>query len=218
MSSQSVTGVGLGSAEYPLRGVNFDPRKININAAQIGDGTISNEEFSYLSGLTGNVQEQINAGISVPNVVSVTKSPSDIWHGSIATAVASITDSSELNRYVVRVGPGIYYEPEITLPPFVFVVGDHIDTVVIVPNGSHHIFRLGNRSGLVNLTLEGTPTFAGIEGVRPTGFAGIYSEDIGAFATIHKVTITNCYYGVYHKSLHEDSYLNFLRNTLYHNQ
>ena len=43
--------------------------KDGINASQIGDGTVSNTEFSYLNGLTSNIQSQLlsKAGLKLDN-------------------------------------------------------------------------------------------------------------------------------------------------------
>lgn len=166
MGSQSVTGQGHGSAEGLLRAFNDMDwfRKVTgINVTQLSDGSITNTEFGYLQGLTGNIQQQFNSGVSIPNVVTVNKASGDIFGGSLAAAVASIHDASETNRYIVQVGPGLYTEPEIVIPPFVFIVGGHIDTTIVEPDGNHHVFVLSNRTGLVNLTIQNAPTgFAGI--------------------------------------------------------
>jgi hypothetical protein len=201
MGANSVTGTGQGSAEGPFRSTTTlgTYRKITgINSVQIADGSIINEEFQRLSGVTGNLQEQIDeiaSYVAPQNIIPV--SPNATIK-SIAEACDSITDSSENNKYVIQVSPGIYEEPLIEVPDFVYVVGNHIDAVVIEPDSSnHHVFSIGNRSGIANLSI----------GNSGSGYAGIYSYDIGNFSLIHKVSIYDCSIGVLHLSNIEDSYL-----------
>lgn len=200
MGAHSVTGTGQGSAEGGLRAFNsldWIRKVFGIDATQISDGTISNIQWSYLRGLDSNVQDQINAiaGAVAPNHV-IFVDPNGEFQ-SIAAACDSITTSSESNRYVIKVSPGIYEEPLITIPSYVFVISEHIDDAVIKPDGNHHVFQLSNRSGIVNLTISNAPS----------GYASVYSHDVGNFALLHKVSIKDCDIGVLHESDAEDSYL-----------
>lgn len=116
-------------------------------------------------------------------IIRVAKLDADF--SSIFDAVNSITDSSDLKRYVVSVGPGIFEEPEIDLTnkPYVSVVGNTIQTTVVKPDAnSHHIFKLGANNEISYLTLIN----AGI------GYAGIAVLDIGDYAQAHKVSFDNC--------------------------
>ena len=56
---------------------------------------------------------------------------------SIKSAVDSILDSSSLNRYSVRVGPGTYIEAPITLPTYVNIRGEQ-NSVTIVPSDNNN--------------------------------------------------------------------------------
>ena len=124
-----------------------------------------------------------------PNVLYVQKDGGEFI--TIAAAIAHITDSSSARRYVIRISPGTYTEPELVLPPFVYLKGTHIDAVIIEPDDvNHHIVKLSNRAGMVDLTLQGAGS----------GYAAIYSHDCGYFTVMHKVTIQDCYIGVLHET------------------
>lgn len=124
MGASSVTGRGIGSAESPMRGVNFDLRKLeSINAEQIANGIITNEEFEFLRNLRSNIQGQIDsiAGAVAPyHVIYVTPNGE---FPSIKSAMDSITDSSTNNRYVIEVAAGKFIEETITMKPWVVVQG-----------------------------------------------------------------------------------------------
>jgi pectin methylesterase-like acyl-CoA thioesterase len=118
-------------------------------------------------------------------------------YSSIAEAINSITDSSETNRYVVKVGPGIYHEPLIDLSskPYVSIVGDSILSVIIIPDGNHNIINVGNTTEISFLSLSGAPS----------GYAAIYCYDIGDFAQAHKLSFTDCDTNVWIESVTQDT-------------
>jgi hypothetical protein len=121
---------------------------------------------------------------SATNTVIVDTNPCPGEFSSVAAAVASIVGSSSVNRWVVKVHPGVYIEPliDMTTKPYVSVVGDAIQMPVIQPAGAHHIFSLGQFNELSFLWLEGAPA----------GFAGIAVLDSGIYSQAHKVTFNNC--------------------------
>ena len=57
----------------------------NINASQIGNQDVTNEQFSYLNSLTSNVQNQLNskAGLAIDNVLTGTNTFTTQINGSI---------------------------------------------------------------------------------------------------------------------------------------
>jgi len=76
---------------------------------------------------------------------------------NVSGAVASINDSSNVNRYVVSVGPGIYYEDNpIHIPTYVSVMGQGswYSTVLRANNNSENLFTFSNRGAIANLQLE----------------------------------------------------------------
>ena len=201
MSATSITGHGQGSADGPLRtftNMDWISKIRNLNANQIADGSINNLEFSALNGLRSNVQNQIDAIDAYVPPENVVQVGHNMEVASIADACDGITDSSETNRYIIKVGPGIYVERLIEVPDYVYVIGDHIDSVVVTPDlPAHHVFELGNRSGLADLTISGAGG----------GYAGVGSLDIGNFSLLHKVSVQYCDIGILHQSDEEDSYL-----------
>lgn len=52
--------------------------------------------------------------------------------GTIAAALAAITDNSITNRYTIQVGPGIYPEPQLILKPYVSIIGIAFQTSTII--------------------------------------------------------------------------------------
>ena len=137
---------------------------------------------------SGNLQEQINAIASAVSPTNTIFVGPDAAFTSIADALDSLVGiASETNRWLVKILPGIYNETRVcTVPSFVFVIGDHIDATIVRATGNHHVFVLGNRTGLQNLTVENAPS----------GYTGIYAEDVGNFALCHKVTVRDCDTGV----------------------
>lgn len=121
-------------------------------------------------------------------IKTVKTDPSGPEYSSIAAALNSIGDNGPNKRYVVRVYPGTYTEPVCTIPDYVYVVGENIDTVVVQPNNAtHDVFVLSNRSGIVNLTVTGAGG----------GFAAVRANNIGAWGLLHKVTITDSDIGIH---------------------
>lgn len=98
--------------------------------------------------------------------------------------------SSDTDRYVIQVGPGIFYEREIDLTPtpYVSVVGANIQTTVVRPlTPTQNVFKLG---------LGNEISFLNIQDASSPGYAAIRCHDSGDFSQAHKISITNCYYGV----------------------
>jgi hypothetical protein len=122
-----------------------------------------------------------------PRIITVAKKGGDF--SSVSASVAYITDSSENNRYIIKVGPGAFTENEIDLSnkPYVSVIGSDIQATEIFASGSNHnIFKLGNTSEVSFMTLRG----AGV------GCAAFDCTDIDGFSLVHKVSIYDCDYGV----------------------
>lgn len=126
------------------------------------------------------------------------KTPSAGKFTSIKTAIDSIIDASEDAPYIVKVGPGIYSEPLITLKNHVYVIGESQEAVIVEPDSNdHHVFSLVQNSGLYFLTIQNSGT----------NYAGIYNYDIDDYALCHKLTIKDCDIGILAQSELVDSYL-----------
>jgi hypothetical protein len=118
-----------------------------------------------------------------PRIITVAKKGGDFT--SLSSAVNSINDSGEGNRYVIKVGPGRYTENEIYLvgKPYVSIVGSDIQTTTIEPNSdTHSVFVLGDTNVL---------SFMTIQNAGP-GYAGIECIDTGGFALAHKISMYDC--------------------------
>jgi pectin methylesterase-like acyl-CoA thioesterase len=117
------------------------------------------------------------------NVVEVAKS--GVKFSSIQAALASIPDASPTNRYLVRVGPGVYTET-VTMKEWVDIEGSGEDTTTISqvgnPSSSTGTVIGASNSGLRSLT------------VRNTGgnsySTAIYNSGVDAAMSIEHVSAT----------------------------
>jgi len=144
-------------------------------------------------GLTGEVLTKVsNANYDVdwafpnvnPNILTVATSGGQFT--SIATALASITDNSILNRYLISVGPGIFTEPTLVMKPYVDVIGTGNITTIVTNNPNQHAIVASDHCLIESLI---------IQGATGTGFCAIYHEsatgnDTTAF-TARKVIFGN---------------------------
>lgn len=88
------------------------------------------------------------------NVINVAKRGGDF--SSIKDAIDSITTAAEENPFVVKVGPGLYIEDEIIGKPYVTVIGENSDSVIIeVDDSSKHVIVGDVGFNLKNVTLQG---------------------------------------------------------------
>jgi hypothetical protein len=118
-----------------------------------------------------------------PNIIYVSKIGGDFT--SIKAAVDSITDSSDENRYLISVGPGIFEEDTIdfTGKSFISIVGSDIQITQVVPNTpTQDLFIFNNSIYISHLT---------IMGVGP-GHAAIVCQDLDGFALVHKLSMYDC--------------------------
>ena len=78
-----------------------------------------------LSSGEGLIWAKLLSEQQIKNIVKVNKNNPTVEgeFSSIVSAIASITDSSSTNQYLIKVGPGIYNEPLLTLPDFVSLMG-----------------------------------------------------------------------------------------------
>ena len=127
-------------------------------------------------------------------IVQVKVAPGKGEFSSIASAIASITDATATNRYVIRVSPGTYTEPPMIVPPYVNITGISEYSVVVKPQTVvQDLFVLQQRATLNFLTIEGTGS----------GYAAIKIEDSGDYALVHKVDISDCGIGVSVKAVND---------------
>jgi len=136
--------------------------------------------------------------LSSENELRVKLNPGYGEFSSISDALNSITTNTINNRFIIKVFPGEYVEPELdfSAKPYVSLVGSSIQSVVIKPAGNHHIMKLGVLNEVSYLWLEDAPT----------GFAAIAILDSGEYSQCHKVTFNNCYTGILITSVTQDTF------------
>lgn len=139
-----------------------------------------NTDTGQLEGFFSNTW---TVATTTANQVTVQKNPGAGQFGSIAAAVASITTASASELWQVFVSPGIYTEPEIIIPPYVFVSGIGEYEIMVEPDAAdHHVFSMSENTAI---------SFLQVRNAGP-GFAGINCVDVGSYALCHKVSMTNC--------------------------
>lgn len=105
------------------------------------------------------------------NVIRVAKRGGD--YTSIKDAVDSITNASQINPYVVNIGPGVYTESTITLKTGVYLIGSSTSSTIIVPSVSTNTVIIGHDGSYINqLTVTGASGSGGI-GMSYTGTTGV---------------------------------------------
>lgn len=140
------------------------------------------------------------------NQVIVQLTPGAGQFSSIAAAVASITTASATEPWRVLIGPGIYTEPQIDIPSYVYVTGNsEYETTVVPDSPTHHVFTLSDNSTLSFVQIENSGS----------GYAGVYAMDCENYALCHKVSLSSCDIGFWFQSDTIDSivYLEYCDTT-----
>ncbi|MBX3176431.1 MAG: hypothetical protein KF886_03645 [Candidatus Hydrogenedentes bacterium] len=122
------------------------------------------------------------------NVIHVATSGGDFT--SVAAALASITDSSSSNRYLVYVAPGVYTETDLcVVAPYVHLLGAGQNVTVITsarsgasPNNASATVELQNNGRISHCTIENT-------GSSSTFGIGVWTADATRAAEIFQTTI-----------------------------
>ena len=115
-------------------------------------------------------QRSINSLNNVVNLVTVGLSGSvGVDYNSIKEAVDSITGANASNTYVVKVGPGVFYEDPITMKSYVDVIGESETNTIIQANNPNTSLIIGADQSMVSDVQ--------IQGCTGTGVAAvIYSS------------------------------------------
>lgn len=105
---------------------------------------------------------------------------------TIEYAISLITNPSETNPYLIKIGVGEFTENEIVLPENVSMEGASILDTIILPAGNHHICTpsMGCEISFISFW------------DAPANYAAINCTDAGAFVQLHKVSFTNCDIGI----------------------
>ena len=206
-----------------LTAVNFQRWDIGIDAPNIGAGPNINaialnfencntdvniahpNAVGKIQGTDTFLKTKINIDAPLyevnqdPRQLTVAKKGGDF--SSVKSAVdylAASGNTSESNRFIISVGPGVFTEDEIDLTstPYVSIVGSNIQTTQIVPSTStQHIIKIGQNNEISFLSLSGAGT----------NYAAVYAYDIGDFGQLHKISIYDCDTGVWVESVTQDT-------------
>ena len=189
--------VGTGP-QVELTGLTFEDNTINLNIASPTATGFFIGESEYIKNLINDANSFYVIGEEF-NVLRVGKKGGDFT--SIAAAIAVITamsDATDSHRYLIRVAPGLYHEPEIKVPPFVAITGHSLESVIVEPtSASQHIFTLSPNTSVNFMTVRG----AGV------GYAAFNCADVRYWALLHKVSIWNSDTSVLMTAVSSDSYL-----------
>ena len=101
-----------------------------------------------------------------PNLVTVALSGGSAQFTSIKAAVDSITGATSANTYVVKVGPGVFYEDAITMKSYVDVVGESETNTIIQANNPNASLIIGADQSMINNVQ--------IQGCTGTSVAAVY--------------------------------------------
>lgn len=189
---------GTESAPYPTE---FDPTEDHVSVKGVAfegnDVAVAWADSGVMkfkdTALSEKTLTQIYNGkpVTRQHIIHVDKEGNDIsGDGSlsspyltIAKAITTITDSSETNRYLILVAPGIYTEAQLNMPEYTSINGSTIQSVVVEPDASnHHVFNLSIGCEVSFLTIQNAGS----------GYAGINSENTGDFTQSHKVSFYDC--------------------------
>ena len=112
----------------------------------------TNPNVLVLDESTGVVEQRsINSLINVVNLVTVGLSGSTgVDYYSVKEAVDSITGASATNTYVVKVGPGVFYENPITMKSYVDVVGESETNTILQANNPNTSLIIGADQSMIN--------------------------------------------------------------------
>jgi len=130
---------------------------------------------------------------------------------SVKDAIASITDASATNPYMIRVGSGIFTEDPFTMKPYVLVVGSgFLSTILKTTDDNNHFITGAGGSKIRDVSIEG-PTGTGyaciyrsdaslvpffvFETMIRKGYYGIWCNSTSSRSLIHCITVGNWYAG-----------------------
>lgn len=164
-------------------------------AGKIGVGTDPLREVDVIGTVRattfegdGSALTNIKGGVAYDNVVVVAKSGGDF--DTITSALASITDATATNRYLVWVAPGTYNE-QVLMNDYVDIEGAGEDQTVIDGSGmSAPVVIASNHSEIRFLRIENLPDEAWSSGIGvPIGYTN--------FSALHVTISTTASGGPY---------------------
>ena len=138
--------------------------------------------------VTTNGSTSVWYSIHPKSEIYVRQNPGPGEYSSLAAAIAAVPTSgpnvpSATNQWAIKVFAGTYTEPAITIPTWVYVVGEEMEAVTFIPAAMGYIFfTFQTNSGL---------NFCGISNTDPA-YPACYFYNCGNFCLMHKVTFTSC--------------------------
>lgn len=174
----SGTTIGIGGPSTSTPSAIIDIQSISqgvlpprMTTAQ-RDAIVSPAEALLIYNLDDNRLEQYSAGqwtvvgnglSPIKNMLRVIKNTvlnaGDF--SSLATAIASVTDATPTNQYIIFMGPGVFTEPQIQMKPYVYVLGADMDACVIAAaDPNNHLILGTEHTALLSCSLDGV-TLAG---------------------------------------------------------
>lgn len=155
------TGASGTAPNWTQSGGNTNTLNIPLaSTAAVTAGLISKGEYDYFN-------QKLNP---VKNVLRVVKNAvlgtGDF--GSLEAALASISDASITNPYLISVGPGVFQENQIQMKEYVWVEGAEQDQTVLEAINPNAHFILGIQNSGISKSL--------ISGATGSGYAGVFFQ------------------------------------------
>ena len=146
-----------------------------IDASKIADGSVSNTEFQYLDGLTGNIQTQLDSKLD--DISASTDNAIVRWDGATGTAIQDSTVIISDVGDITGVG-------DLTIKDTLTIQGDTSGSIDIVANSTGSRLRIGDSSKVLDLPgkIEIGDYGFEVNGVNINGTiydVGLHVNDIG---------------------------------------
>ena len=106
--------------------------------------------------------------------LSVRKNPGKRQYGSIAAALAAVTNPTVTDPVLIDVGPGLFEEPTLNVPKYVAIRGASGVTVVKANAPNQHLFRVDTNVNIANMV---------VRGVSGAGYAAFYANSTNTVPT-----------------------------------
>ncbi|MFT4540839.1 MAG: hypothetical protein ACI835_003298 [Planctomycetota bacterium] len=169
---------------FTAMSVSMSDYATEVNTAIADQEAVSESLSTSLDALEAEV-----VGLSRPgNLILVAGNGGDFT--SVAEALASITDSSDSNRYCVLVAPGVYSESDVcAVPAFVELRGSGRTATVVTSTRSGAVQN--SSSATVSITAESRVSRMTIrnEGSSSTFSIGIYGGDLSRDTVLEDLDI-----------------------------
>ena len=165
----------VGASDGHAYSAFIDPTVLGFNGS-LGGGPAGPQGEAGPAGPAGatgpagpaGAQGERGFGLAVHNFITVGVSGEQFTN--VAEALTFITDASASNPYVISVSPGIYNENQLTMIPYVSVVGFSSETTILQPNNPNENFIIGaDNARIENMTITGATRGALVYHSSPTG-------------------------------------------------